>query len=158
MAQIDGPAYTQSTSSRDTSNALTRVMILHPILCFLAFLSFLLALGSGFLGSLLASLLAAFTFIVSVVVMALDFVWAGMIKNAVNGDGTGTTASYGVAMWTLLAAVVCLFLASLLVFFSCCSARRRERNVVKNDYGVNNGGVATTSRQRRFWNRGGARY
>lgn len=154
MAEIDGTTF--STAGGDTANALTRVMILHPIACGLAFIAFLLALGSGFCGSLLASILSAFTWVITLIVMACDFAAFGIIKNNVNSDGTGSHAYYSIGMWTILAAMVCLFLATILVFFSCCSNRRRPRTS-KVDPAYVDGGVATTSRRRRFWQRS-ARY
>jgi hypothetical protein len=147
MAQIDGTGF--STASGDTANALTRVMILHPIACALAFIAFLLAIGSGCVGALLASLVSAVTFIITLVVMATDFAAFGIIKNAVNNDGTGSHASYGLGMWTLLAAMIILFFATFIVLFSCFTARRSNR-VSKVDGGYANGATTT---QRRFWPR-----
>lgn len=149
MAVIDGTGF--STASGDTANALTKVMVLHPVACALAFIAFLLALGSGFLGSLLASMVAAVAFIVTLVVMATDFVWAGIIKNAVNNDGTGSHAYYSVGMWTILAAMILLFFATIIVFFSCCSSRRTNRTSKVDNGAYANG--TTTRRRRRFWQR-----
>lgn len=147
MAQIDGTGF--STASGDTANSLTKVMILHPIACALAFIAFFLAIGSGFCGSLLASLVSALTFIITLVVTATDFVAFGIIKNAVNSDGSGSYAYYSVGMWTLLAALVVLFFATIIVFFSCFCSRRRDRTS-KVDGGYANG---TTTTRRRFWQR-----
>jgi multisubunit Na+/H+ antiporter MnhC subunit len=143
MAQIDGTGF--STASGDTADALTRVMILHPIACGLAFIAFLLAVGSGFIGSLLAAMVSAVAFLVTLVVMATDFVWAGIIKNHVNSDGTGSQAYYSVGMWTILAAMIILFFATFIVLFSCCSSRRSNRTSKVDGYGP------TT--RRRFWQR-----
>ena len=149
MSQVDGTTF--SLAGGDTANALTRVMILHPIACGLAFIAFLLAFGAGFCGSLFASLVSAVTWVITVVVMATDFAGFGIIKNNVNNDGTGSHAYYSVGMWTVLAAMVCLFFATFLVLFSCCSARRHRTS--KLDPAYSNGGVATTARRRRFWQR-----
>ena len=153
-AQIDGTGFSTafSTSSSDTADALTKVMILHPIACGLAFIAFLLALGSGFFGSLLASMVSAVAFIVTLVVMATDFAWAGIIKNHVNSDGTGNHAYYSVGMWTILAAMIVLFFATFIVLFSCCSSRRTNRTnrTSKIDGAYANG---TTTRRRHFWQR-----
>lgn len=146
MAQIDGTGF--STASGDTANALTKVMILHPIACGLAFIAFLLALGSGVCGSLLASMVSGVTFIITLVVMATDFVWAGIIKNAVNSDGTGSHAYYSVGMWTILVAMIILFFATFLIFFSCFTSRRSNRTS-KIDGAYANG----TTRRRHFWQR-----
>jgi len=146
MAQIDGTGF--STASGDTADALTRVMILHPIACGLAFIAFLLALGAGVIGSILASMVSAVAFLVTLVVMATDFVWAGIIKNHVNSDGTGSHAYYSVGMWTILAAMIIQFFATFIVLFSCCSSRRSTRTS-KMD-GAYGNGVTT---RRRFWQR-----
>jgi hypothetical protein len=146
MAQIDGTGF--STASGDTADSLTRVMVLHPIACGLAFIAFLLALGAGFIGSLFAALVSAVAFIITLVVMATDFVWAGIIKNHVNSDGTGSHAYYSVAMWTILAAMILLFFATFLVLFSCCSSRRDNRTSK-----VGGGYVNGTTTRRRFWQR-----
>jgi glucan phosphoethanolaminetransferase (alkaline phosphatase superfamily) len=147
MAAIDGTGF--STASGDTADALTRVMILHPIACGLAFIAFLLAVGAGIIGSLLASLVSAVAFIITLVVMATDFVWAGIIKNAVNSDGTGSHAYYSVGMWTILAAMVLLFFATIIIFVSCFRSRRSNRTS-KYDGAYANG---TTTRRRHFWQR-----
>jgi hypothetical protein len=147
MAQIDGTGF--STASGNTADALTKVMVLHPIACGLAFIAFILAIGSGCFGTFLASLVSAVTFIITVIVMATDFVAFGIIKNAVNNDGKGSRAYYSVGMWTLLAAMIILFFATFIVFFSCFTARRSNRvSKVDGEYG---NGTATTLR--RFWRR-----
>jgi hypothetical protein len=147
MAAIDGTGF--STASGDTADALTRVMILHPIACGLTFIAFLLAIGAGVIGSLFASLISAVAFIITLVVMATDFVWAGIIKNAVNSDGTGSNAYYSVGMWTILVAMILLFLATIIIFVSCFRSRRSNRTS-KGDGAYANG---TTTRRRRFWQR-----
>jgi hypothetical protein len=147
MAAIDGTGF--SAASGDTADALTRVMILHPIACGLAFIAFLLAIGAGVIGSLFASLVSAVAFIITLVVMATDFVWAGIIKNAVNSDGTGSNAYYSVGMWTILAAMILLFLATIIIFVSCFRSRRSNRTS-KADGAYANG---ATTRRRHFWQR-----
>lgn len=147
MAQIDGTGF--STASGDTANALTRVMILHPIACGFAFIAFFLAIGSGFCGSFFASLVSALTFVLTLVVMATDFVAFGIIKNAVNNDGSGSNAYYSVGMWTLLAAMIVLFFATIIVFVASFTSRRSNRTS-KVDGGYANG---TPTTRRRFWSR-----
>lgn len=151
MEEIDQVSY--GTASIDTSKALTRVMILHPVACGLAFIAFLLALGAGVIGALMASLISAITFIVTIVAMACDFVAFGIIKDKVNKDGSGSNAYYSVGMWTILAAMISLFFATFIVFFTCFSARmhrKRARNSKHGDAGYANG--ATTTRTH-FWQR-----
>lgn len=153
MSAIEGSSF--STASASTANGLTRVMILHPVACALSFLAFLLALGSGICGSLFASMVSGIAFLITLVVMACDFAAFGIIRNNVNGDDTDSRAEFGVGMWTVLAAMVALFLGTIIVFFSCCVSRRRSRNDVRHskvDHGYAEGGVAV-QRRRRFWQR-----
>src|SRR6187402_1155146 len=117
MSQIDGSSF--STAGEDTSKALTRVMVLHPVACGLAFIAFLLALGAGVCGAIFAAMVSAIAWVVTVVVMACDFTLFGIIKNHVNKDGSGSHAYYSVGMWTVLAAMICLFFATFIVLFTC---------------------------------------
>jgi uncharacterized membrane protein len=149
MANIEGTDF--STAGSATANGLTNVMILHPIACVLSFIAFLLALGSGICGSLLASLVSALAWVVTLVVMSTDFSSFGIIRNNVNSDGTGSSATWGVAMWTCLAAMVALFFGTFIVLFSCFSARK-QRRVGHVEKGYANGTTVNTHR-RRFWQR-----
>jgi len=147
MSDIDQTVF--NTASTDTTKALTRVMILHPIACGLAFIAFFLALGAGVCGAVLAALMAAVTWIITLVVMACDFVLFGIIKRHVNSDGTGSHAVYSIGMWTLLAAMIALFLGTFVVLFTCFSARMHER---RNRVSKTEAGYGTTTR-RHFWQR-----
>ncbi|KAI1497823.1 actin cortical patch SUR7/pH-response regulator pali [Biscogniauxia marginata] len=130
---------TFSDAATATSRALTRVFVLHPIATGLAFVSFLLAAGAGFIGSLLASLGSLLTFVVVVVALVCDFVGLAIVRGKVNDDGgvfagSGASASWGSAAWTILVAAICCLIASVVLFFTCCSARihgRREARAVK---------------------------
>lgn len=131
-----------SDSARKSTNALTKAMILHPIVVGMSFLSFLLALGAGVLGSFLAAMVSLLTFIVTLVALVIDFVLFAVIKDHVNStkyDQAGSYAEYGIALWTILAAAVCSLLGAIVVFFTCCSqrmARKRADLGPKNDYGA----------------------
>ncbi|RDW62571.1 hypothetical protein BP5796_10873 [Coleophoma crateriformis] len=152
MAEADGTAF--GSMSGDSTKALTRVMVLHPVGCGLAFIAFLFALGAGVFGALLASLVSALAFIITVVVMAVDFTIFGIIKNKVNKDGTGSRAYYSIGMWTTVAAMICLFLATFIVFFTCFSARMHKRRNTHSTKAVDAGypgGYTTTKRH--FWQR-----
>ena len=131
MAQIDGKQF--STTGGDTAEALTKVMVLHPIACSLAFIAFVLAVSYSFCGSLVVSLMSAFTWLITLIAMACDFAAFRIIKNNVNSDGTGNHAYYSVGMWTIVTAMVCLFIATFLVEYA-------------------DGGVASLAR-RRSWER-----
>ena len=148
MSQIDGTTF--STAATDSSKALTRVMILHPIACGVAFIAFLLALGSGFCGAILAAMVAAVAWLITLVVMVTDFVLFGIIKRHVNSDGSGSHAYFTVGMWTLLAAMILLFIATFIVLFTCFSSRMHRQNRTSKEAGYSNG---TTTTRRHFWQR-----
>jgi len=155
MANIDGTSF--NTASEDTSKALTRVMVLHPIVTGLAFIAFLMAIGAGVCGALLASLTSALAWVLTVVVLATDLTLFGIIKNHINDrkdDQSGSHAKFSTAMWTLVAAMVCLFFATFIVLFTCFSARRHRHaatNTKHTEAGFANG--TTTTTKRHFWQR-----
>lgn len=171
MAAIDGKRFDRKASS--SADGLTRVMILHPIACGLAFIAFLLALGAGVFGSLLSAMVAGLAWILTLIVMAVDFSLFGVcsmsdvgevklnypvrhqiIKNHVNKDGSGSRAYYSTGMWTILAAMILLFLGTLIVLFTCFSARKKTRATKTHaDTGYDNGYSGTptrTTRRKRF--------
>ncbi|KAL3422728.1 pH-response regulator [Phlyctema vagabunda] len=155
MEDVDNTDF--NSAAFQTTRGLTRVMILHPVAAVLAFVAFLLAAGSGIIGSLLASIVAALAWIVTLVVMATDFALFGIIKNHVNDDDSGSHAFYSVGMWLVLAAMILLFLATFIVLFSCFSARKAKRNSNRHtkaaDAGYIDGPATTTTTRRHFWQR-----
>jgi hypothetical protein len=76
MNAIDGTGFSVAASA--TADGLTNAMILHPIACGLAFIAFLLALGAGVIGSLLGALVAALAWVLTLIVMAIDFTLFGV--------------------------------------------------------------------------------
>jgi len=148
MSEVDQTTFT--TAATDTTKALTRVMVLHPVACGLAFIAFLLALGSGVCGAVFASMVAAIAWLVTLVVMVTDFVLFGIIKRHVNGDGSGSHATFSTGMWTILAAMIILFLATFIVLFTCFSSRMHRQDRTSKEAGYNG---TTTTRKRHFWQR-----
>ncbi|KAE8449867.1 hypothetical protein EG329_007344 [Mollisiaceae sp. DMI_Dod_QoI] len=151
MAGIDHTTF--NSASTDSTKALTRVMILHPIACGLAFIAFLMALGAGVCGAIFAAMVSAVTWLITLVVMACDFALFGIIKNHVNRDGSGSHAYYSVGMWTTLAAMICLFFGTFVVLFTCFSSRMHRndrRNVKAADAGY---AAGPTTTRRHFWQR-----
>jgi type IV secretory pathway VirB3-like protein len=149
MAATDGTQF--SDYAEDTTRSLTKAMILHPIACGINFIAFLLALGAGMVGSLLASLVALLAFLTTAVACIIDFVLFSIIKSNVNDRGhtTGTGAYYGAGAWTTLVSAICSLIGAVVVFFTCCSARlhRRRGLAAKGDYGA----PVAPARRRRFW-------
>jgi hypothetical protein len=147
MQAVDGTKF--SDYAHSSTRDLTKAMILHPIACGLNFIAFLLALGAGVVGSLLASMVALLAFLTTVVIMIIDFVMFSIIRSNVNDQNNGSHAYYGAAAWTTLVSAICSLLGTIVVFFTCCSSRlhrQRNRDVVvpKNEYG-------TAAPRRRRW-------
>jgi uncharacterized membrane protein YhaH (DUF805 family) len=142
----------------DTINGLTNVMILHPIAAGLCFIAFLLALGTNMIGSLIASLISALAFIVTLVAMVCDFVAFSLLRNRIrDADRANTNAHYGSAMWCVLAAAICALLATIIIFITCCAGRRKaKRNSRKVEPETWNGTAPPTTyprTRRHFWQR-----
>jgi hypothetical protein len=79
MEQIDGKSY--SHAAIRTADGLTRAMILHPVACGLAFIAFLASLGAGVIGSVLSAMIAAVAWLITLVVMAIDFALFGVCSS-----------------------------------------------------------------------------
>ncbi|KAK3117244.1 hypothetical protein LTR53_001579 [Teratosphaeriaceae sp. CCFEE 6253] len=153
MARIDRSAPSEMVSG--TSDALTHVMVLHPIACGLAFVAFLAALGSGVIGSLIGALAAFIAWVLVLASIAVDFSLFGIIKHHVNRDHSGSKARFGTAIWLLLASFVSLFFGMLLVFFTCCTAHREKKRAREAETHGNyplatTNGVVAQPRKKRF--------
>lgn len=160
-----------SEYAEHTTTVLSRVMILHPIATGLAFISFLLALGSGMLGSVLASLMAILTFLTTLCVLICDFVLFGIIKSNINNadafeftneEGSSSQgeshAYFSVGMWTTLISAICSLIASVVVVLACCSKRlkkRRHDRKIAHDHESSVSPHAHTHKRRKwmFWKR-----
>ncbi|EMD00834.1 hypothetical protein BAUCODRAFT_61895 [Baudoinia panamericana UAMH 10762] len=125
MARIDHTSFSEMAAG--TSDSLTRVMVLHPIVCVLAFAAFLTSLGSGIIGSLIGAFIAFVTWVLVLISLAVDFSLFSIVKHHVNHDKSGSKATYGSAIWLLLVSFVTLFFGMLIVFFTCCTHQREKR-------------------------------
>ena len=76
MSQIDGSGFSEAAAV--SADGLTYAMILHPIACGIAFIAFLLSVGAGVVGSALGALVAGVAWILTLVVMAIDFALFGV--------------------------------------------------------------------------------
>jgi len=85
--------------------------------------------------------------------MATDFALFAIIKSHVNNDDSGSNAFFSVGMWTILAAVIALFLAFFFVLFSCCSARMHKQRGTSKEAGYVDGVIPAQTRGR-FFSRG----
>lgn len=125
MSTVDNSAF--DSISGGTSDAFTRIMVLHPIACGVAFIAFLCSIGGGVAGSLAGVLTAFVAWILVIVVLATDFTLFGVVRHHVNGDRTNSKAYFGSAMWLLVASFMLLGLGMAIVLFSCCAARREKK-------------------------------
>jgi len=147
MNSVENTEFSQY--AEDTTRALTKAMVLHPVACGLNFIAFILALGAGVVGSLLASMVALLAFLLTCVILIIDFVLFSIVKSNINDDGSGSSAYYSTAAWTILVAGLCSLLGTIILFLTCCSGRmhrRRNHGVDKTDMGY-----AAPQRRRRFW-------
>lgn len=154
ITRFEGSGY--STYREDTAEALTNVMILHPIAAGITFIAFILSIGTSFFGSFLSSMVSGSAFIVTLVALICDWVWMAIVANNVNDNGAdahdrGARARYDAALWCALAAAICAFISSVILFFTCCAGRRNRSRAerTKTDY---HSPPATTTR-RRWWSR-----
>ena len=131
MTRIDHTSF--STIAGGTSDGLTRIMVLHPVACGLAFVAFLVSLGAGVVGSLVGAFVAFIAWILTLVSLAADFSLFGIIRHHVNRDKSGSHAYFGRGIWLLLVAFVTLFFGMLIVFGTCCSAHREKKKKMKNE-------------------------
>jgi hypothetical protein len=76
MAEIDGT--TADYTGAGTADTLTFVMVLHPIAAAFAFLAFVVACLPGVVSALLASLITALAWLITLVAMACDFALWGV--------------------------------------------------------------------------------
>jgi len=127
-------------------------MVLHPIACALAFIAFLASCGAGVIGSLIGASIAALAWILTLVVMVIDFSIFGVVKNHVNNDKSGSHAYYSVGMWTVLAAFILLLLGMFIVLFTCFSARKEKKraNTYKNSGDAGYDGINAAPKKKKF--------
>jgi uncharacterized membrane protein len=102
-------------------------MILHPIASGVAFIAWIVSIGAGVIGSLLAVLTAFVAWILCLAVIATDFSAFGVLRHRVNHSKSGSHAYFGSALWCLCVAFVLLFVAMIIVTFTCWSARRDKK-------------------------------
>ncbi|UNI20546.1 hypothetical protein JDV02_006624 [Purpureocillium takamizusanense] len=137
-----------SSASENTSKGLTRAMVLHPVATVLCFIAFLLCLGTGICGSLMAAIFSLLSFVITIIAMICDFVAFAIIKRAVNDDDRAR-ASWGPGIWLMLVSAILTLAAAVIVFITCCAGRSKKRRSAatsKEGYGE--------PARRRFWQRG----
>lgn len=152
ISRFEGSDY--SNARENTAEALTNVMILHPIAAGISFIAFILSIGTSFFGSFMASLVALSAFVVTLVALVCDWVWMAIVRNNVNSSDDGgnpaASADYAAALWLALVAAICTLIASIILFFTCC-AGRRNRSRAERSKAEYHSPPATT--RRRWWSR-----
>lgn len=143
-----------SSASENTSKALTRVMVLHPVATGLCFIAFLLCLGTSVVGSILTALFSLLSFVVTVIAMVCDFVAFSIIRQEVNGDeDVDALARWGSGIWLMLAAAVFTLVGALVVLVTCCASRAKKRRSAAHSKESAPEAPPPAAR-RRFWQRG----
>lgn len=138
------------SASEDTSRGLTRVMVLHIVGTIFAFIAFLLCIGTKTFFAFLGSVFSGLAFIVTIVAVACDFVTFSIVKHKVN-EVDGNNATYGSAIWCVLAAAILTFFSTIIVFLTCCAGRRQKK---KNDIASKEANLgADTVPKKKFWQR-----
>jgi hypothetical protein len=80
MEGIDHTTFSRASS--DSADTLTNALVLHPVACALAFIAALVALG-GAIGGLIGTMIAAVAWIITLVVMAIDFALFGVSSTSI---------------------------------------------------------------------------
>jgi hypothetical protein len=119
------PTTTWTTWGGHGLDLMTEAFILFPIALAFAFFAAAFAF-CGVMGSVIAAFLCALGWVASLAIIVVAFISMGRLKHHVKTSG-GLHASYGVGMWTALAAMILLFFAIPFLFFSCCSGLRGKR-------------------------------
>lgn len=136
LTSIDNVPF--SVSQRNSINNLTRAMVLHPIAAGLAFVAFLASAVAGFIGAYIAGGIAFITWLLTLVIMAIDLSIFGvratlvlhfrsltrslvqLIRNHVNVNFRGNYAQYASGMWTCVSAMCTLLVGMIIVMCTCC--------------------------------------
>lgn len=151
VRQATGTYY--KTTSGGTANNLTRVMILHPIACGLAFIAFLASLdGRTITSSVSGTLVTLLTWTLVLVSLAVDFAAFGIIKHDVNSQASGVfpTAKFGSAAWCLVASFILLSAAIVVVGMSFFGALKDKRGERKRVTETQMPSTTATSKKKRF--------
>jgi hypothetical protein len=137
IEDVDGTDF--SGARRRTTEALTYVMVLHPIATGVAFIAALFGLFEGTIGGLLTTAAAGLAFIVVAVAVICDFVLISLIRGEVNDSNNDSRVAYQAAIWCVLIAAIECLIATIIAFFTCCSnrssKRRSNRAYDKNNWG-----------------------
>ena len=91
-----------SVSVPSNLDSLTKALVLHPIGAGISAIALLIAAGSNKAGFFCAAIGAALAFIVSAVVMAIDFAIFAIARN--KAIDAGLEATFGIAIWCVTAA------------------------------------------------------
>jgi hypothetical protein len=130
IEDIDGTDF--SGARRRTTEALTYVMVLHPVATGLAFIAALFGLFEGVIGGLLTTAAAGLAFIVCAIAVICDFILFSLIRNEVNDGNNSSSGNYQAALWCVLIAAIWCLVGTIIAFFTCCSNRSSSRRSRKS--------------------------
>ncbi|KAF2857779.1 pali-domain-containing protein [Piedraia hortae CBS 480.64] len=137
---------------------LTRIMVLHPISCALAFIALLLSVTGGVAGTLLGATATSLAWILTLIALVTDFVTFGVVRRHVNvarfgiDDAHRSHAKFGSAIWLLVAAFVFLSVAMMSLATAGLAAwkvRKQQRQF--RTYTPSTAVSGGHPRRKRFW-------
>lgn len=112
----------------DSTEALTKALILHPISTVLLGIAFLFSLfNSSTLISLIATLTSAAAFVITAIATVIDFVLFSLLRSKINDADGNDKASYGSAIYLGLIAAALALIGTVIMFVTCCAGRRRRK-------------------------------
>ncbi|KAK6506281.1 hypothetical protein TWF506_011199 [Arthrobotrys conoides] len=107
QTSIDGTKFFENNKHLDS---LTKVMILHPIGCVVAFTACLFGIRSGYLRSIWSMCLTLIVWVMTTVAMGIElYVFIIMHEHISSKEmGGGSRAWIGAALWSLVVTFICL--------------------------------------------------
>jgi len=125
VSAVTGASYSSSSLKH-----LTSALVLHPVATGLTFIAFFIALLAHRIGFIFASFIAALAWVVTAVLLIIDFAIFGSVKHHVNdlSNGVDGRATFGTGIWLVVAAFVILFFASFITCCGCFTERRHRKS------------------------------
>ncbi|KAJ7285948.1 pali-domain-containing protein [Mycena rebaudengoi] len=122
------------------SKGLTAVLVMHPIVASLTFVTFLMSLfmlrrgsnGTSRFPSLLTLGIGIFTAFLTTIVFLIDVILVAVVRKRVNNDTDGViTLNWGNAVWMALAATVLLWISMVGSCIGLCGGNKRHKDAEK---------------------------
>ncbi|ORY56812.1 SUR7/PalI family-domain-containing protein [Leucosporidium creatinivorum] len=136
---------TDGQVSASIVHGLTYALVLNPIAAGFSFIALLFALCSNLALGIIASVLSGWAFLVTIIALALDLGLFVTARHRLNDASDNINASFGNALWLVVAAAACQLVAAFTVCFTHSSSKRQRRRDVETR-GLTTGEPATGRR------------